>query len=194
MVNAEETRPRRDAQRNLASLLAAAKAVFASSGVDAPAKEITDRAGVGVGTLYRHFPKRSDLIAAVLQQEVDACVVAASGRSGSPEPFAALTEWIDVYVDFVATKQGLAAALHSPDPAYEGLMDALIRPLAEAADGMLDRARGDGSVRSELTGRELLVGIALLCQGVPGEPREFNRRLVAVFVDGLRADPRAVAR
>ena len=71
----ESTPPRRrraDAQRNVDALLEAAKSVFATSGVDAPAKEITDLAGVGVGTLYRHFPQRADLVAAVLQREIDA--------------------------------------------------------------------------------------------------------------------------
>src|ERR1019366_7694281 len=70
-------RQRSDAQRNVVALVDAAKTVFAGSGVDAPAKEITDRAGVGVGTLYRHFPRRSDLIVAVLQHEIDECVEAA---------------------------------------------------------------------------------------------------------------------
>ena len=77
---APERVPRRlraDAQRNIGSLLAAAKAVFGTSGVDAPAKEIADLAGVGVGTLYRHFPQRSDLVKAVLQHEIDACADAA---------------------------------------------------------------------------------------------------------------------
>jgi len=76
-------RQRSDAKRNVVALVAAAKTVFAGSGVDAPAKEITDLAGVGVGTLYRHFPRRSDLIVAVLQHEIDECDRAASWcRSG----------------------------------------------------------------------------------------------------------------
>ena len=80
-LGALERAPRRlraDAQRNIGSLLAAAKAVFGTSGVDAPAKEIADQAGVGVGTLYRHFPQRSDLVKAVFQREVDACADAAA--------------------------------------------------------------------------------------------------------------------
>ena len=73
---------RADAQRNLEALLDAAKAVFAVSGVDAPAEEITDRAGVGVGTLYRHFPQRSDLVLAVLKHEIDACATRAGAERG----------------------------------------------------------------------------------------------------------------
>ena len=79
-------RLRADAQRNIASLLEAAKVVFGTSGVDAPAKEIGDLAGVGVGTLYRHFPRRSDLVKAVLEREIDACADAASTLSAEYEP------------------------------------------------------------------------------------------------------------
>ena len=83
-------RLRADAQRNVGALLEAAKAVFATAGVDAPAKEIADRAGVGVGTLYRHFPQRSDLVRAVFQRGVDACADAAPALAAANEPGAAL--------------------------------------------------------------------------------------------------------
>src|SRR3954471_1697207 len=92
---APERAPRRlraDARRNVDSLLDAAKSVFATSGVDAPAKEITDLAGVGVGTLYRHFPQRADLVAAVLQRGIDACADAAPALSAANAPGAALAE------------------------------------------------------------------------------------------------------
>ena len=87
-------RLRADAQRNIGSLLEAAKAVFTTSGVDAPAKEIADRGGVGVGTLYRHFPQRSDLVKAVFQREVDACADAAPALTAAHEPGAALAMWL----------------------------------------------------------------------------------------------------
>src|SRR5215831_14765091 len=88
-------RPRTDVQRNLAALLRAAKIVFATSGVSAPAKEISDRAGVGVGTLYRHFPRRSDLIVAVLQHEIDECVEAGRELGTTLSPWEALMGWIE---------------------------------------------------------------------------------------------------
>src|ERR1700753_1529626 len=103
---------RADAQRNVVALVEAAKAVFADSGVDAPAKEITDRAGVGVGTLYRHFPRRSDLIVAVLQRELDECVEAAQELARTLDPWTALVAWLDRFTALVGTKRGLAAALH----------------------------------------------------------------------------------
>jgi len=109
---------RADAQRNVGALLEAARAVFATAGVDAPAKEIADLAGVGVGTLYRHFPQRSDLVKAVFQHGVDACADAAPALAAANEPGAALEQWLRQYTVFVGTKRGLAAALHSGDPAY----------------------------------------------------------------------------
>ena len=112
-------RQRADAQRNVLALLQAAKTVFADSGVDAPAKEITDLAGVGVGTLYRHFPRRSDLIVAVLEHDIDGCIDAARELTITLDPWDALAVWSERYTQFVGTKRGLAAALHSGDPAYD---------------------------------------------------------------------------
>jgi AcrR family transcriptional regulator len=109
---------RADAQRNIDSLLEAAKTVFGTAGVDAPAKQIADLAGVGVGTLYRHFPQRSDLVKAVFQREVEACANAATALAAAHEPGAALAKWLHRYTEFLATKRGLATALHSGDPAY----------------------------------------------------------------------------
>src|ERR1700722_15566011 len=114
-------RLRADAVRNIDALLEAAKAVFATSGVDAPAKEIADLAGVGGGTLYRHFPQRSDLVTAVFQREVDACADAAPALAAANDPAAALAMWLHRYTEFLATKRGLAAALHSGDPAFDAL-------------------------------------------------------------------------
>ena len=110
-------RLRADAQRNIDSPLQAAKTVFTTSGIDAPAKEIADKAGVGVGTLDRHCAQRLDRVKAVLQREIDACAYEAPALSASREPGAALTDWLHRYTEFVATKRGLATALHSGDPA-----------------------------------------------------------------------------
>src|SRR5437764_12758192 len=104
-------RLRADARRNLDGLLEAAKTVFATSGVDAPAKEIADLAGVGVGTLYRHFPQRSDLVAAVLSREIDGLAAAGPALSAAHEPGEALAKWLGRCTDLIATKRGLAAAL-----------------------------------------------------------------------------------
>ena len=133
-------RQRADAKRNVASLLEAAKAVFAASGVDAPAKEISDLAGVGVGTLYRHFPQRSDLVKAVLEHEIDACAQAAPELAAAHEPGAALEQWVRRYTEFLATKQGFAAALHSGDPAFDALPGYFFERVAPALGSLLEAA------------------------------------------------------
>ena len=94
---AGERRVRADAQRNLDTLLQAAKAVFATSGVDAPVREIAEKAGVGIGTVYRHFPQRADLIAAVFRREIDACADAAPILAAEYAPFEALARWMQRY-------------------------------------------------------------------------------------------------
>lgn len=178
-------RQRSDAQRNVVVLVEAAKAVFASSGVDAPAKEITDRAGVGVGTLYRHFPRRSDLIIAVLQREIDACVEAAETLGATRGPWDALLGWIERFTDFVGAKHGLAAALHSGDPAYDDLPRLLLDQLEPAFQTLLARAVDREVARADVTARDVLVTVALICQPVRGEPPSFNQRMTRVFMDGL---------
>jgi AcrR family transcriptional regulator len=163
----------------------AAKNVFAGSGVDAPAKEITDLAGVGVGTLYRHFPRRSDLIVAVLQHEIDECVDAAEEFGTTLGPWEALMAWIERFTAFVATKRGLASALHSGDPAYDDLAQHLIDRLVPPLQTLLARAIDGGYARDDVTAREVLTTIALICQPVHGEQQSFNQRMTRVFIDGL---------
>ncbi|WP_432824563.1 TetR/AcrR family transcriptional regulator [Dactylosporangium sp. CA-092794] len=186
---ARERAPRRlrvDAQRNVGSLLEAAKTVFATSGVDAPAKEIADLAGVGVGTVYRHFPLRSDLITAVLQRDVDACVEAGPALSATHEPGVALEQWILRYTGFVGTKRGLAAALHSGDPAYDGLPAYFLRQLGPALEALLDAAAAAGEIRTDISADDLLRAVAHLCHTAPGESVAYSQRMVAVLIDGLR--------
>ena len=178
-------RQRSDAKRNVAALVEAAKTVFAASGVDAPAKEITDLAGLGVGTLYRHFPRRSDLIVAVLQHEIDECVEAAEEFGTTLGPWDAVMAWIERFTDFVGTKRGLASALHSGDPAYDDLPQHLMDRLEPALQKLLTHAVDGGYARGDVTAREVLMAIALLCQPVPGEQPGFHQRMARVFMDGL---------
>ena len=179
-------RQRADAQRNSASLVEAAKAVFAASGVDAPAKEIADLAGVGVGTLYRHFPLRSDLVKAVLEHEIDACAAAAPVLAAAHEPGAALEQWLRRYTEFLATKRGFAAALHSGDPAFDALPGYFFERVAPALGSLLEAATATGEIRADISAGDLLRAIALLCLPVPGEGQGYSQRMVAVLIDGLR--------
>ncbi len=180
-------RPRADALRNIETLLHAAKAVFAASGVDAPVREIADKASVGAGTLYRHFPQRADLIAAVFRREIDACADAAAALAAAHRPGEALALWLQRYVDFVAAKRGLAAALHSGDPAYDALpayFDAHLRP---ALRDLLANAVEAGEARPDIEPNELLTAVSSLCMPAYERGPEHARRMVALLVDGLRA-------
>jgi len=179
-------RLRADAQRNIGSLLEAAKVVFGTSGVDAPAKEIADLAGVGVGTLYRHFPQRSDLVKAVLQREIDACADAAPALAAVHEPALALAEWLRRYTEFLAAKRGLATALHSGDPAFDALPGYFYERVGPALASLLEAAIATGEIRSDISARDLLHAVAHLCLPVPGEGLAYNQRMVGVLIDGLR--------
>jgi AcrR family transcriptional regulator len=177
---------RADAQRNLDALLDAAKTVFATSGVDAPAKEITDAAGVGVGTLYRHFPNRSDLVKAVLEHEIDSCADAGAEYAAAYAPGVALEKWLLRYTELLATKEGLAAALHKGDPTFAALVDHFLQRLGPALSSLLDVAAADGDIRGDISATDLLYAVALLCLPAPGEGPEYNLRMVALLIDGLR--------
>ncbi|MEV6644934.1 TetR/AcrR family transcriptional regulator [Amycolatopsis sp. NPDC051371] len=183
----EPRRRRADAQRNIDALLEAATSVFATSGVDAPAKEITDLAGVGVGTLYRHFPQRADLVAAVLQREIDVVAQAGPALSAEHPPGEALRRWLRRYTEFVGTKRGFAAALHSGDPAFDALPGYFMQRMEPVLAALLEAAAGE--VRADVNAKDLLHAVALLCQPVRGEDVEYNQRMVAILVDGL--SPRA---
>jgi AcrR family transcriptional regulator len=177
---------RADARRNLDALLRAAMATFAESGVDAPVREIAERAGVGVGTVYRHFPQRSDLIIAVLQREVDACVEAAETLAATREPGDALAAWMQRLVDLVATKRGLGAALHSGDAAYQSLPDYVLGQLTPALGRLLDAATAAGTVHAEVDADELLLaGMRVATPASEGDIAQ-ARRMVGLLVDGLR--------
>ncbi|GHF70890.1 TetR family transcriptional regulator [Amycolatopsis bartoniae] len=187
MVSENSPAPRRrraDARRNVDALVEAARKVFDTSGVDAPAKEITDLAGVGVGTLYRHFPQRADLVKAVVQSGIDAVADAGPALSAEYEPVEALTKWVDRFTELLGTKRGLASALHSGDPAFEGLPGYFRQRLGPALAALLDAAAGE--IRDDVGAEDLLHAIAQLCQPVPGRSPEHGKRMVAVLVDGLR--------
>jgi AcrR family transcriptional regulator len=182
-----EKRVRADAQRNLDTLLQAAAEVFASSGVDAPVREIAEKAGVGIGTLYRHFPQRADFVAAVFRREIDACADAAAALAAAYPSFEALTRWIERYVGFVATKRGLAAALHSGDAAYESLPPHRNQRLIPALRGLLDTAAAEGQIREGVDAYDLLNAVGSLYMTVRDETSaQSAHRMVALLIDGLR--------
>lgn len=177
---------RADAQRNINALLQSAMTVFATSGVDAPVREIADKAGVGVGTVYRHFPQRSDLIEAVFRQEIDACADAAVDLADKYKPVEALERWLLRYLEFIATKRGLAAALHSSDPAYETLPICFVEELSPALKTLIETATAADEVRAKITPDELLWAVASLSTAVDNDDIEHAKNIVSLLVDGLR--------
>ncbi|WP_420961719.1 TetR/AcrR family transcriptional regulator [Brucella sp. IR073] len=186
-VDADSDRPMRaDARRNLDAVLQAAMKVFAESGIDAPMRAIATEAGVGVGTLYRHFPQRSDMIKAIIQREVDACVEAAARLGETHAPDEALGLWVERLVDFVATKRGLGPALHSGDPAYQSLPDYVEGQLTPALQGLLDTAAAAGAIREDVNARELLFACLRLATPASNGDLGEARRMVGLLIDGVR--------
>lgn len=181
-----ERRVRADAQRNLDALLQAAKAVFATAGVDAPVREIAEKAGVGVGTLYRHFPQRADLIAAVFRREIDACADAAPALAAEHAPFEALALWMQRYAVFVATKRGLAPALHSGNPAFLTLRDYFEARVRPALIMLLDAAVAAGAARPDVDADDLLTAVSSLGMSGYTDNPDKVQRMVALVVAGVR--------
>lgn len=183
-----KSRPMRaDAQRSQDALLEAALAVFATSGVDAPVREIAEKAGVGIATLYRRFPQRSDLIVAVFRQQVDACADAAQGLATEHGPAEALAQWMQRYAEFLATKRGLATTLHSGDPAFKMLPAYFYKRLQPALQTLLDAAAAAGEVRTDIDTYDLLRAVGnLCCMPAQDDQAGYARRMVALLVDGLR--------
>ena len=167
-------------------LLQAAIEVFSTSGVDAPVREITERAGVGIGTFYRHFPQRADLVAAVFRHEIDACADAAPILAAEHEPGEALARWMQRYAAFIGTKRGLASALHSGNPAFETLPTYFQQRLQPALRMLLESAAAVGEVRTDFSAEDLLDAVASLCMRAYDHGPEHARRMVALLVDGLR--------
>jgi AcrR family transcriptional regulator len=181
-------RRRADARRNAQSLLDAAAEVFVTAGVQAPVREIAARAGVGVGTIYRHFPTRPDLIVAVYRHQVEACAAAGPillARNRSPH--AALGAWIDMFVDFLVTKHGLASVLLPDGTGGDTLHAYFIDRLLPVCAELVDAAVAAGEIRSDLTAYDLMRGAGNLCIGVESDPNYDARRLVQVLIAGLRS-------
>lgn len=179
-------RRRADARRNERRLLDAAAAAFARSGVDVPVREIARDAGIGVATIYRHFPTRADLIVAVYRHQVEACARAGPELlAGGGGAYAALSRWIDLFVDFLATKHGLAGVLRSDDPASGALHAYFVERLVPVCATLLDAAAGAGEIRPGVDAYELMRGVGNLCIGGEDDPGYDPRRLVALLVAGL---------
>ncbi|MGW4562377.1 TetR/AcrR family transcriptional regulator [Streptomyces sp. NPDC004561] len=178
---------RKDARRNKETLLDAAAEVFVASGVEAPVRDIAARAGVGLGTIYRHFPTRADLIIAVYRHQVDACAEAGPALlAAGAGPYAALGQWINLFVDFLVTKHGLAAVLQSDNAGFDTLHVYFLDRLLPVCTELLEAAAAAGEIRSDVTAYQLMRGVGNLCIGADSDNRYDARRLVELLVAGLR--------
>ncbi|WP_055483782.1 TetR/AcrR family transcriptional regulator [Sphaerimonospora mesophila] len=181
---------RTDAIRNQQALLTAAAEVFTTSGVNAPIRQIAARAGVGLATIYRHFPTRADLVTAVYHHQIEACAEAGPALLASADsPLAALRQWVDLFVDFLVTKHGLADALQSDSAGFATLHAQFLDRLLPVAARLLDAAVEAGEIRPGTRPYELMRGIGNLCIGRDDDPDYDPRRLIDLLLRGLRFEP-----
>ena len=177
---------RADAQRNEQTLLAAAASVFVTSGVEAPVRDIAAAAGVGMGTIYRHFPTRADLVVAVYRHQVEACAEAGPillAKGGSPHT--ALGQWVNLFVDFLVTKHGLATVLQPDSAGFGALHASFLDRLVPVCAQLLEACAQAGEIHADLDAYELMRGIGNLCVGADTDPRYDARRMVALLIAGL---------
>ncbi|GGN25187.1 TetR/AcrR family transcriptional regulator [Streptomyces fuscichromogenes] len=179
---------RADARRNHDRLLAEARAVFAEHGTDASLEDVARRAGVGIGTLYRHFPDRHALMSAVFEDAVDELLARADALQTAAHPCQALLTWLHEVVVHAAAYRGLSRALMSASPA-----SALSRcgtPIREAGAALLTRAQKTGTVRPDVQITDLLRlthAIALAAEESPEDPALADR-LLTLTLNGLKPE------
>ncbi len=179
-------RKRFDARRNQQTLLDAAAAVFVRAGVDAPVRDIAAEAGVGMGTIYRHFPTRADLVVAVFRHQLDALADATATTPAAGEtPYEALRSWVARFADFLVTKHGLAEALHSDQAGFESLHAEFVDRLLPVLDHLLKASAAAGHTRADIRAYDLMLGIGNLCIGVETFPDYHARRMIDLLLAGL---------
>jgi AcrR family transcriptional regulator len=186
--------PRADACRNRDRLLECASAAFARDGVDASLERIAKDAGVGVGTLYRHFPNRDVLMEAVYRHNLEQMLADAEDLLASRPPAEALAEWMQRFVAYVATKKGLAAHLKTVVAADSDLFTSSHERMQAMMQRMLDAAIAEGAVRPDVDATDVLRALAGVCMtsDMPG-PADQACRLSSLLMDGLRYGARVTA-
>jgi AcrR family transcriptional regulator len=180
-------KPRTDAQRNRELILEVAKVAFTRSGPNASLDDIAKEAGVGAGTLYRHFPTRDALIEAVYRTEVEKLATAEQRFAAAMSPIEALRAWMLLFVDYIATKQIIASALNAhvggPSKLYEGSR----AQIQGAIDALVKRAINHGDIRRDLDPLDLLralIGVSNVSSGPDWQ--QSARRLVDILITGSR--------
>jgi AcrR family transcriptional regulator len=181
-------KPRADAQRNRARLLDTAKAAFAEKGAGASLDEIARSAGVGAGTLYRHFPTRDALIAAVYHNETEQLVAAANRLADTQPPMTALREWLRLFVEYMVTKQGMYPALSAIVGGTSDLYSTSTAKVKQAVADLTDRAVASGDMRLECDALDLLRALAGVAHAASGpQGKQAALHMVEILVAGLQA-------
>lgn len=180
-------KPRADALRNRGRVLEAARTVFSAGGSEASLEAVAKKAGVGIGTLYRHFPTREALFDAVYRHEVQQLAALAERLRTAAKPIEALRQWMYSLVKFVATKKGMSAALALAVAKESDLYSYSSDLLMRSAGGLLERAVATGEIRSDISPEDLIRALVGMCytHDQPGWQKSVLR-LVDVFIDGLR--------
>jgi AcrR family transcriptional regulator len=181
----DEPRMRADARRSRAKLLEAATEAFAETGADAPLEDIARRAGVGIGTLYRHFPTRVDLQAAVYRSQVETVCAAADEYIVSASPEQALAGWLRAMAAYLATKRGLSRALVEAIGRDSQLITSCWGAMNDATERLMTRAQEAGTLRQDIKPMDVLRlvhGVVIATEQAPGE----TDRLLGLMLDGLR--------
>jgi AcrR family transcriptional regulator len=178
---------RADACRNRDRLLEVASAAFADRGVEASLESIAKEAGVGIGTLYRHYPTRDALVEAVYRHNVDLLCDGADELSATLPPDEALAQWMQRFVGYVATKKGLATYLKSVISADSDLFESSQARVRATIDSLVDAAAEAGTIRPQVEGMELLRALSGVCMMTdhPGGP-EHGAKMASLLMDGLR--------
>jgi AcrR family transcriptional regulator len=185
-------KPRADGQRNRERLMATAKAAFAETGADVSLDEIARRAGLGIGTLYRHFPTRDAIVEAVYRREVEQLAGAAPRLLASRSPGEALHEWMRLFVDYVATKKVMASALGSIVGGAAELYAFSGAQITGAMTMLIDRAGAAGDIRAGVDPNDLLRALVGFTYGNASPGWQASAlRLIDILMDGLRP-PRLV--
>jgi AcrR family transcriptional regulator len=177
---------RADARQNRVRLLTAATAAFAERGADAPLEDIARRAGVGIGTLYRHFPTRLDLQAAVFRSQVEAVCGEADALLADPTPEQALAGWLHALAAYLVSKRGLSRALIDGLGMDSELMKSCSLTLRDATDRLLNHAKEVGVVRQDVEAMDVMRLVHGVVVSVEKAPDQLDR-LLGFMLDGLRA-------
>ena len=189
--SAASRKPRADAQRNRIHLIEVARAAFTELGAEVALEEIARRAGVGIGTLYRHFPTKDALLTEVYRHAVEQLAVAAARLSETLAPVDALREWMRLFVDYIATKQVMAPALGAMVGGTASLYASSGPTIRTAISQLIDRAVANGDIGRDIEPLDLLravMGVANVNNG-PGWQASANG-LIDILIDGLRAQQR----